>query len=340
MLKESFSSFGSSVKNIITFNPHPNTYLKPFPLTEAIQQSFLETKEGHKVFYETFGNPTQPAILLVHGGPGAPFLEYRQFINPENNYIIFVHQRGCGMSLPMGKLEGNDTFALVSDFKKILDILNIKKIALHGHSWGGPLSLAFAGTHPEMIDYVLLRGSADGDKHGAWLKLHKTGPEQFPDYWLNLIENLSEADKKDLCQTFYDKFVLHSEDPSTIEYAEKFLAYNHALSVVQVDPILPSSDYTVTFKLNLVKLYFHYIQHNFFLGEEKMLDLAKKITAPILCLHGRHDRNCYPENSEKIIRAAQQGLMIMVEGASHNALSPAMANALVRSVELMEQNFR
>tara|TARA_R110002110_G_scaffold271566_3_gene487093 strand:+ start:123627 stop:124745 length:1119 start_codon:yes stop_codon:yes gene_type:complete len=337
-LHKIFSKFGPCHSRIVTFNPAPSSLQAAYPLSQPVKMGSLTRDSGHSVWYETFGDPTLPAVLLVHGGPGVPVAEYRQLIDPTKNYIIFVHQRGCGKSKPTGHLENNNTSALVNDLKAVLNHLKINKVAVQGHSWGGALGLVFAGTYPEMVDYILLRGPTNGDRSGFVRKLHITGPEQFSDYWSNLVEDLSDEQKQDLVKTLYEKIVLSKDEAERIKYMTRFSNMNDAFSTVRADSKVKTRD--IELESNIYKLIFHYVQNNYFLGEKRLLELVKNIIAPIICLHGRHDRNCYPINSVKITSAAQNGLMIMVDGASHSALSPLMINAIVKTQAVMESNFR
>jgi proline iminopeptidase len=333
-LEDLFKGFGPNTNNIVTFNPTTDTYRSSYGLTDVLSEGRLERDNGHTVYYETFGDSNLPAVLLVHGGPGGPAPEYRQLIDPNKNHIIFIHQRGCGKSTPMGKLEGNNTDSLIGDFKAVLDQLGITKVAVQGHSWGGPLGLVFAATYPEMIDYVLLRGPSNGDKSGAMRKLHMKGPDQFPDLWQALVAGFTEEEKIDLCKTLHQKIVIEKN----LEIIEKYATLNAALSVVQIDPNAAPED--ADYKYNLYKLYLHYIENNFFIGNAALMEKIEKITAPIVSVHGRHDNNCWPRNSVEITQAAREGLTIIVEGGSHSTLSPPMINAMTRVQALLEEHFR
>src|SRR6478609_1687400 len=49
---------------------------------------------------ETFGNPVDPMVVMLHGGPGA---DYRSMLNAkalanDGYFVIFYDQRGSGLS--------------------------------------------------------------------------------------------------------------------------------------------------------------------------------------------------------------------------------------------------
>lgn len=336
-LQALFEAFGPNHSGIVTFNPKASTYQPAYQLTPPLQTGTLERDNGHSIYYESYGSRSLPTVLLVHGGPGAPVPEYRKLIDVEKNHVLFVHQRGCGQSKPFGKLEGNDTPSLIQDHLAVLDHLKIERFAVQGHSWGGPLGLAIAGTVPDRVDYVLLRGPANGDALGPKRKLEITGPQQFCDYWHALVDEFSKEEKQDLIKTVYTKIVKNDNEEERLRVSRNFSNLNHALSVVQPDW---NRQVNQTFEDNLYKLYFHYIHHNFFLGLEKVAEYVRKIKAPVVCVHGRHDRNCYPINSEEIAQNAKNGLVILVEGGGHSPLCKPMINAMIKAQEVLEKEFR
>ena len=42
-----------------------------FPAIEPLETGWLDTGEGHQVYWERCGNPQGIPVLFVHGGPGA-----------------------------------------------------------------------------------------------------------------------------------------------------------------------------------------------------------------------------------------------------------------------------
>ena len=102
-----------------------------FAPTEPLASGSLPEENGHHVFWETFGNPKEPPILLLHGGPGGgvqPRLP--RLFEPDRWYIVTFDQRGCGRSRPhagdtIAALENNTTGHLVSDIERLRSALGI-----------------------------------------------------------------------------------------------------------------------------------------------------------------------------------------------------------------------
>ena len=55
---------------------------------------------GTQLHAQTFGNPNNPMLIFLHGGPGSDYrngLNVQQLAN-EGYYVIFYDQRGSGLS--------------------------------------------------------------------------------------------------------------------------------------------------------------------------------------------------------------------------------------------------
>lgn len=42
-----------------------------YPLVEPYETGFLDVGEGHRIFWETSGNPQGKPAVALHGGPGS-----------------------------------------------------------------------------------------------------------------------------------------------------------------------------------------------------------------------------------------------------------------------------
>ena len=62
-----------------------------FPEIEPFRKGFLDSGDGHKVYYEECGNPNGIPVLVVHGGPGggcSPTM--RRFFDPTHTTLFFL----------------------------------------------------------------------------------------------------------------------------------------------------------------------------------------------------------------------------------------------------------
>ncbi len=115
------------------------------------------TIDGITFHSETFGNPDNPVVIVVHGGPGD---DYRSLLSlkelSDEYFVVFYDQRGTGLSPRVDASEL--TFDLtVSDLDLIVDHYGKgEKVNLIGHSFGAMVVSPYLGAHPEKVNKVVL----------------------------------------------------------------------------------------------------------------------------------------------------------------------------------------
>src|SRR5687768_8976207 len=86
-------------------------------------------------------NSIEDNIILIHGGIMAdaniPIITFSDILTKNYN-ILHYHRRGYGKSINK-RNNSASIFQHVEDCKKIMDVLNIKKAHLVGHSIGGTI---------------------------------------------------------------------------------------------------------------------------------------------------------------------------------------------------------
>lgn len=119
---------------------------------------------GTLLHVETFGNPTDPMIVMVHGGPGG---DYRSLLKAKafagnGFFVVFYDQRSTGLSKrePRAQFESPGAIQMmIDDLDAVIDHFRIdenQKVFLIGHSWGAMLSTAYINQHPEQITGAVL----------------------------------------------------------------------------------------------------------------------------------------------------------------------------------------
>lgn len=118
---------------------------------------------GTQLHVETFGQPSDPLLVLIHGGPGG---DYRSLLNArafasDGFFVIFYDQRGTGLSKREDKsqFEEGGIGLMIEDLNALIghfQLVDTQKVFLLGHSWGAMLATAFVNQYPEKIDGVVL----------------------------------------------------------------------------------------------------------------------------------------------------------------------------------------
>ena len=116
-------------------------------------------------------------VLVLHGGPGYPYLHPWSGLEPlkETFRFYYYDQRGCGESTrPFDAFSSKNSYenmtalnktlglgAQVADVERIRRILGVEKLTLVGHSFGGFIAALYAAEFPERVEKLVLVAPAD-----------------------------------------------------------------------------------------------------------------------------------------------------------------------------------
>jgi len=98
---------------------------------------------------ESFGDPNDPVVIVLRGGPGDDYKSLLSLKELSDEYfVVFYDQRGTGLSPRVGAEEL--TFDLtVSDLDLIVDHFSQgRKVNLAGHSFGAMVASPYIGLKP------------------------------------------------------------------------------------------------------------------------------------------------------------------------------------------------
>lgn len=289
---------------------------------QTIKSGLLDVGDGHKIYYQQWGNAKLDPIFFLHGGPGGGLKDKHKLnFDPKLHNVIFHDQRGCGKSVPFGKLENNTSQNLVEDINKIAEHLKLsdKKIALYGGSWGSALALIYAIAHPEKVQKMLIYGIYTGTKketdyiQQGGLKTH------FPESWENYIEIVPLKHRQNTVKYYYEKM----KDKNQEIADEHIRRWNtNESSAMSIDPDLPSiklSNIDVDDKARSIAIIeCHYFINNCFLPENFIIENASKLSGiPIIIVQGRHDHVCPPETAYNLSKAIGVNCYLHITPGSH-----------------------
>jgi proline iminopeptidase len=123
---------------------------------EAVEHGRVAV-EGGQVAYRVFGSGSR-ALLCLHGGPGCPssYLDSIADLASDDLRVVFYDQLGCGDS------EAPDDPSLwtierfVREVEQVRSALDLGRIDLFGHSFGGMLAQEWALAHPAALRTLIL----------------------------------------------------------------------------------------------------------------------------------------------------------------------------------------
>lgn len=115
---------------------------------------------GTQLHARSFGNPADPMLVVLHGGPGGDhryLLNCAAFVN-DGYYVVMYDQRGSGLS----QRHDADTYTVQLFIDDLDDVIghyrtsHDQKIYLLGHSWGAMLATAYVNDHPGVVSGLIL----------------------------------------------------------------------------------------------------------------------------------------------------------------------------------------
>lgn len=123
----------------------------------SLPSIFVNNTQLHS---ETFGDPTKPILLIIHGGPGA---DYRSLLNckafaDDGYFVVFYDQRGSGLSkrhdadIYTTQIFIDDLHAVINHYQQD----SSQRVILLGHSWGAMLATAYINDYPDRIAGLIM----------------------------------------------------------------------------------------------------------------------------------------------------------------------------------------
>lgn len=253
---------------------------------EAAKSGYIAVQDGH-VFHKRFGKGDP--VIVVHGGPGLDhgYLLPQMLELAQDHELIFYDQRGSGRSFEANidpKYVSSEQF--VQDLETLRVKLDLKKISLIGHSWGGFLSMNYAIQYPDHVSSLIIVGSVPADY---------AGQKAFVDEWnqrtqgiqdkihpLFNSETLGALSKEKINQAYRDLFSVYFDNPASIEKLTLDMSKESAISGLKVLSLVSKTSY--------------------FTPRCNVIPQLSKLNVPTLIIHGNED--IVPINTAKAIQKA------------------------------------
>jgi proline iminopeptidase len=304
-----------------------------FPPIEPYRTGQLKLDARHTMYWEESGNRQGPAILFLHGGPGAGATSvHRRFFDPSFWRIVVFDQRGGGRSTPLGELRDNTPAHLVADIDRLRRELGIAEWVVFGGSWGSTLALLYAQTHPERVAGLILRGiflcrqsEIDWFLYGMRIV--------FPEAWRAFAEFLPEPERDDLLAGYYRRLI--DPDPAVhMPAARAWSMYEGNCSTLLPNPETVAAFGEDRLALGLARIEAYFFTEHLIPPEADLVTNVGGIRhVPAVIVQGRYDMVCPIRSADELARAWPEAEYVIVRDAGHSAMEPGIREQLVLATE-------
>jgi pimeloyl-ACP methyl ester carboxylesterase len=256
----------------------------------------IDKINGVEICSQTFGDPGNPAIILIMGAAASMIWwdeEFCQRLASQGRFVIRFDNRDVGRSesYETGK-PGYGVEDMADDAIGVLDHYKIGKAHFVGMSLGGMISQIAALKFPDRVLSLTLISS------GIW----------------DIVPTLPQIDKKILDYHAGGQFVDWSDRDTVIKYmAEGWRLLNGSRH-----PFDASQSYRLAEKeydraRNLTSMF----NHALLKGAESYFGQSRNIKAPTLIIHGTEDPVLPIEHGEYLAKTIPGSRLVKLEGRGH-----------------------
>jgi len=120
-----------------------------------VRERFVDAN-GVLIYTKTVGQGAP--LVIVHGGPGASHDYLLPYLLPlaRHHQLVFIDERGSGRSEKLEDAKLHTVENMVEDVEAVRHSLELGKIDLLGHSYGGVLAQAYALKYQANLSHLVL----------------------------------------------------------------------------------------------------------------------------------------------------------------------------------------
>ena len=306
-----------------------------YPDNEPFMFGWLPVGGAHEIYYEECGKRDGKPCVVLHGGPGGAINPtMRRFFDPSRWRSVLFDQRGCGKSRPNASLEDNTTWALIEDIERLRVHLGIEKWTVFGGSWGSTLALAYAITHPERVDSLVLRGVfLVSQRELRWF--YQDGASMmFPDAWARFVEPIPASERGDLMAAYHRRLTHHDRRVQA-RAAAAWSQWEGDTISIRGPEARPSKFNEVDFAVAFARIECHYFANGGFFPEDDWIlkNIRRIQNIPGWIVQGRFDVVTPLESAWKLKSAWPKVDFEVVWDAGHASTEPGIIDGLVRATD-------
>ncbi|ASW02502.1 alpha/beta fold hydrolase [Paraburkholderia aromaticivorans] len=303
----------------------------------------LRTRDGHRVSFTVAGAADGVPVVVLHGGPGSGSQPGSlRLFDLARFRVVLIDQRGTGASTPHGSVRHNRTDRLIEDIEAIRVRLGVQRWGVLGGSWGAALALAYAGQHPQSVTGVVMRGlflTSPREVRGLFVAAHKRAPRA----WARLCAAADCARPAALLASCHGRLQPRGGANEARQHAVALAWRGYENAVLASADSRRSRSPARSSRRDACKLIgkyriqAHYLMHRCWLGETRLLSLARRAAAagvPLAAVHGSRDPVCPPGNLRRLTRAVPAARVEYVR-AGHLGSDPRLHERVAHALTAM-----
>lgn len=250
--------------------------------------------DGIHLCTESFGNPVNPAILLIMGAQSSMIWWEEEFcrrLADAGRFVIRYDNRDVGRSTTYEPGQPGYTFEdMADDAVRVLDAYEIGRAHIAGMSMGGMLTQMIALRHPERVLTITLLSTSNFAPHLPPME------ERIMDFF----SNMGGMD--------------WSNEQSVVEFAihrSRILAGSKHLFDEKKVRVLAEKEFARGSRIASMT------NHALLTGGESYLVRTNEINVPSLVVHGTEDPIIPYEHGENLANEIPGAVLLTLEGTGH-----------------------
>jgi proline iminopeptidase len=302
---------------------------------EPFSFGWLSTDGPHELYYEECGAPRGKPAVILHGGPGgAVNPTMRRFFDPDRWRMALFDQRGCGRSRPNASLEDNTTWSLIADIERLREHLGVEKWTVFGGSWGSTLALAYALTHPDRVEGLVLRGIfLLTQKELGWF--YQQGASMlFPDAWERFLAPIPVEERGDLMAAYHRRLI-HPDRRIQAQAANAWSQWEGDTISLRGPEARPPKFNEEDFAIAFARIECHFFANRGFFEEDGWIlnNIGRIRHIPTWIVQGRFDVVTPLDSAWSLHKAWPEANFEIVWDAGHASTEPGVIDGLVRATD-------
>ncbi|ACJ27121.1 Alpha/beta hydrolase fold protein [Shewanella piezotolerans WP3] len=305
--------------------------------SQPISRDWLAVGDGHELYVAQYGNVNGIPLLYLHGGPGAGCSTDELVLFDLSVYrVIFMDQRGAGLSRPRGELKHNNLGKLLTDIEQVRQWLGLSKWTLAGGSFGATLALLYAAKYPSrVIEQVLWGAFIPSEDSIRWLYGQQGAARLFPAEQLEF--SVTATTDEQLSQFFscYRAGLDNQCASVRQDFTRRWLSWEMALAY----PGCKQDRKNVNLSQVLASIELYYVSNNYFAAFEQLCVSVVNIQAKTVILQGELDWVCPSGVLFSFLQDHRnQHIRLMeIKGGYHALADIKMTRAVVSAIREMAQ---